>query len=215
MNNLNKSNKLKSYLLIFIFIFIFIFSPLKTYAYEENAVFAGGCFWCLEHDLENIPGVISVESGYSGGDKGYPTYPNHTGHREVISIKYESKTISYKELLRKYWRNIDPFDKEGQFCDKGDSYRAAIYFGNEEQKDLAFKSLDKASKELNVPLDSISVEILPLKEFWIAERYHQDFAINNELKYSFYRFTCGRDNRLKEVWGKKAGEMNRWSQGGS
>ncbi len=176
--------------------------PLQAYAESEEAIFAGGCFWCLEHDLEKLDGVVSAESGYSGGDLTNPTYQNHIGHKEVVKVKFNSDIISYKDLLENYWINIDPFDSNGQFCDRGDSYKPVIFTSNEEQKREAKDSQENISLALNIPLDQLKVQIIDSKAFWIAEEYHQDYAVNNPLKYNFYRTSCGRDNRLKKVWGE-------------
>ena len=181
---------------------ILIASPLQASAESEEAIFAGGCFWCLEHDLEKLDGVVSAESGYSGGDSINPTYENHSGHQEVVKVSFDSDIISYKELLKQYWFNIDPFDNKGQFCDRGDSYKPVIFISNQKQDQDAKEIQENISVGLNVPLDQLKVDILESKAFWIAEKYHQDFADKNPLKYNFYRTSCGRDNRLKKVWGE-------------
>ena len=196
-------NKIFRTLVVFCMISqLIIASPIKVFAQSEEAIFAGGCFWCLEHDLEKIDGVLSAESGYSGGDLTNPTYENHSGHQEVVKVSYDSDVISYKDLLKRYWINIDPFDDQGQFCDRGNSYKPVIFTSNQEQKDEAKESKEKISVALNIPLDELKVDIIDSKTFWIAEKYHQDFAVKNPLKYKFYRTSCGRDNRLKKVWGK-------------
>tara|TARA_Y100001968_G_scaffold162025_1_gene148189 strand:- start:108 stop:710 length:603 start_codon:yes stop_codon:yes gene_type:complete len=177
-------------------------APVKVFAQSQEAIFAGGCFWCLEHDLEKLDGVLSVESGYSGGDLNNPTYDNHIGHQEVVKVSFNSDIISYKDLLKNYWINIDPFDDNGQFCDRGDSYKPVIFTSNEEQQREAKESQENISLALNIPLDQLKVEVHDAKNFWIAEKYHQDFAVKNPLKYKFYRTSCGRDNRLKKVWGE-------------
>ena len=181
---------------------ILISCPVKVFAESQEAIFAGGCFWCLEHDLEKLHGVVSAESGYSGGDLTNPTYENHSGHQEVVKVVFDPDIIDYKYLLKQYWVNIDPFDNEGQFCDRGNSYKPIIFTSNEEQKDEAKESKARISLSLNIPNDQLKVEILDAKTFWIAEKYHQDFAVKNPLKYKFYRYSCGRDNRLKKVWGE-------------
>ena len=181
---------------------LLIVFPLRVSADSEEAIFAGGCFWCLEHDLEKIDGVFSAESGYSGGDLINPTYENHSGHQEAVKISFDSNIISYKELLNQYWLNIDPFDNKGQFCDRGDSYKPIIFTSNQEQERAAKESQKNIAVGLDIPLDQLKVEIIDSKSFWIAEDYHQDFADKNPLKYNFYRTSCGRDNRLKKVWGK-------------
>ena len=176
--------------------------PVKVFAESQEAIFAGGCFWCLEHDLEKLDGVVSAESGYSGGDLINPTYENHVGHQEVVKVNFNSDIISYKDLLENYWINIDPFDADGQFCDRGDSYKPVIFTSNEDQVREVKESKDRISLALNIPLDQLKVNVRNSKTFWIAEKYHQDYAINNPLKYKFYRTSCGRDSRLKRVWGE-------------
>ena len=175
--------------------------PVKVFAESQEAIFAGGCFWCLEHDLESLNGVFSAESGYSGGDLIKPTYENHKGHQEVVKVSFDPQVISYKDLLKQYWINIDPFDDQGQFCDRGDSYKPVIFTSNQEQESDAKEIKEIISLELNIPSDQLKVDIINSKAFWIAENYHQDFAVKNPLKYKFYRTSCGRDNRLKRVWG--------------
>ncbi len=195
-------NKIFRRLIVFcILLQLFIACPLQVFAEAEEAIFAGGCFWCLEHDLEKLDGVISAESGYSGGDLNNPTYENHSGHQEVVKVSFDPNVISYKDLLQQYWFNIDPFDDKGQFCDRGNSYKPVIFTSNQEQKSDAKESEKNISDELNIPLDQLKVDIIDSKDFWIAEKYHQDFAVKNPLKYNFYRTSCGRDNRLKRVWG--------------
>ena len=200
MNSMNKI--LRRLILICMILQLLIVYPLQAFAESEEAIFAGGCFWCLEHDLEILEGVESVESGYSGGDIINPTYENHSGHQEVVKVRFNSDIISYKDLLQSYWINIDPFDGDGQFCDRGNSYKPIIYTSNESQERDARESKETISLALNVPSDQLKVGILKANTFWIAEKYHQDFALKNRLKYSFYRNSCGRDNRLKKVWGK-------------
>ena len=179
-----------------------ILFPLQAFAESEEAIFAGGCFWCLEHDLEKLDGVVSAESGYSGGDLTNPTYDNHSGHQEVVKVSFDSDVISYKDLLNQYWVNIDPFDNKGQFCDRGDSYKPVIFTSSQEQERDAKESQKNISVALNIPLEQLKVDITESKVFWAAEDYHQDFAVKNPLKYNFYRTSCGRDNRLKKVWDK-------------
>ena len=195
-------------IILTIFLFsLFVCSPVSVSASFQEAIFAGGCFWCLEHDLEKLDGVISVESGYSGGDLVNPSYDNHSGHQEVVKVSFDSDVISYRDLLKKYWINIDPFDNGGQFCDRGDSYKPVIFISSQDQQREALKSKESISILLNVPLDQLKVDIVNSKNFWIAEDYHQDFAIKNPLKYNFYRKSCGRDLRLKNVWEKYKKEI--------
>ena len=196
-------NKIFRRLIVFsILLQLLIACPLQAFAESEEAIFAGGCFWCLEHDLEKLDGVVSAESGYSGGDLINPTYQDHSGHQEVVKVIFDSDIISYKDLLKQYWINIDPFDNNGQFCDRGDSYKPVIFTSNQEQKRDAKKSQETISVGLNIPLEQLKVDIVESKVFWLAENYHQDFAVKNPLKYNFYRTSCGRDNRLKKVWGE-------------
>jgi peptide-methionine (S)-S-oxide reductase len=183
-------------------------------AATEEAVLAGGCFWCLEHDLEELPGVLEVISGYSGGSLERPSYrqvsAGGTGHQESVRVRFDSDKIGYATLLRAYWRNIDPFDGGGQFCDKGDSYRPVIFTGNAQQKMEARNSAAAAAKELGRPVSSLKVAIKPLNRFWPAEAYHQNYAERNALKYRYYRFACGRDHRLDQVWGARARSDQPW-----
>ena len=202
------SGTTKFLLSLFIICSIFL-NPINTLA--EDIVLGGGCFWCLEHDLESLQGVESVVSGYSGGDLINPSYENHEGHQEVVLVKYDTEVVDVDEILRLYFRNIDPFDREGQFCDRGDSYRPIIFYQNEEENNKSKIALISASKELNVIPENIKVELKERGKFWVAEDYHQDFANNNELKYKFYRFACGRDKRLDQLWGMNARSSNKWS----
>ena len=196
-------NKIFRRLIVFCMLLqLLITYPLQAFAESEEAIFAGGCFWCLEHDLEKLDGVISAESGYSGGDLVNPTYENHSGHQEVVKVSFDADIISYKDLVQKFWFNIDPFDDKGQFCDRGSSYKPVIFISNQEQRSDAKDSKVNISVELNIPSDQLKVDIIDSKTFWIAEKYHQDFAVKNPLKYNFYRTSCGRDNRLKKVWGE-------------
>ena len=141
-----------------------------------------------------------------------PTYENHNGHQEVVLVNYDSEVVTLSEIYRLYFRNIDPLDGGGQFCDRGDSYRPVIFFENSDEKNEASKSLLSASKELGVNLEKINVELKPKSQFWEAEEYHQDFANRNELKYKFYRFSCGRDQQLDKLWKENARSINVWSE---
>ena len=200
---MSSMNKIFRRLIVFsILLQLLIACPLQAFAESEEAIFAGGCFWCLEHDLEKLDGVVSAESGYSGGDLINPTYQDHSGHQEVVKVIFDSDIISYKDLLKQYWVNIDPFDNKGQFCDRGDSYKPVIFTSNQEQNRDAKESQETISVGLNIPLEQLKVDIVESKVFWLAENYHQDFAVKNPLKYNFYRTSCGRDNRLKKVWGE-------------
>ena len=200
---------MKNLFSIFIIFLIFL-NPLRLNANE--IVLAGGCFWCMEHDLESLEGINNVKSGYSGGDILNPTYENHEGHQEVVLVNYDSNIIELETILRAYFRNIDPFDGEGQFCDRGNSYRPVIFYEDLDEADKSKNALISASRELGVSVDKIKVALKSRNKFWVAEEYHQDFAKNNELKYKFYRYACGRDKRLDQVWGEKAKKTIAWSE---
>jgi peptide-methionine (S)-S-oxide reductase len=169
----------------------------------QTAVFSGGCFWCMEHDMKGIPGVVAVESGYTGGHVDHPTYEDVTsdtsGHYESVKVTFDPSRIDYGFLLYKYWKLVDPTDNGGQFCDRGPSYRPAIFVANEQQRKIAEQSKIEAQKQLKH--GTIIVPILPLKTFWPAEEYHRNFAETNAAHYNAYREGCGRDARLRQVWG--------------
>ncbi|WP_136515465.1 peptide-methionine (S)-S-oxide reductase MsrA [Geomonas edaphica] len=174
----------------------------------QKATFAGGCFWCMEHPFDELPGVVSVTSGYTGGHTRNPTYDEvsagGTGHAESVQVIYDPGKISYDKLLTRFWHNIDPTAKDRQFCDAGHQYRSAIFYHDEEQRRLALKS--KQALEANKPFKgTIVTEIVPATEFYPAEEYHQHYYKKNPLRYSYYRLSCGRDHRLKELWGDQAG----------
>ena len=200
---------MKNIFTVFIIILIFV-NPIRLNANE--IVLAGGCFWCMEHDLESLEGIDDVSSGYSGGTISNPTYENHEGHQEVVLVNYDPNIIKLETILRAYFRNIDPLDGEGQFCDRGNSYRPVIFYEDLEEKDKSKNALINASKELDISVDEIKVELKPRNKFWVAEDYHQDFANNNELKYKFYRYACGRDKRLDQVWGDRAKKAIYWRE---
>jgi len=172
-------------------------------AETQTAVFAGGCFWCMEPPFESLKGVKAVVSGYTGGKLDQPTYEQvskgDTGHYEVVRVEFDPKLVSYQELLRVFWRQIDPFDARGQFCDKGPQYRAAIFYLNDEQKKQAEQSLRETEKTFKEK--KIVTEVLSAGRFYDAEAYHQDYYKKNPIRYKYYRSRCGRDDRLKEVWG--------------
>ncbi len=175
---------------------------------QEKAAFAGGCFWCMEHPFDELPGVISVTSGYTGGHKINPTYEEvsagGTGHAESVQVIYDPKRISYEKLLDVYWHNIDPTTPNRQFCDAGNQYRTAIFYYTETQKRLA--ELSKKALEKSKPFKGpIVTEIVPAGVFYPAEEYHQHYYRKNPIRYRFYRQSCGRDKRLKELWGSAAG----------
>ncbi len=174
----------------------------------EKATFAGGCFWCMEHPFDEIPGVVSVTSGYTGGRKKNPTYEEvsagGTGHAESVQVVYDPARVTYEKLLNVFWHNIDPTAKDRQFCDSGRQYRSAIFYHNEEQHRLAMqsKSLLEKNKTFKEP---VVTEIVQATEFYPAEDYHRHYYKNNPIRYKYYRFRCGRDQRLKELWGTAAG----------
>lgn len=178
---------------------------MSTTAFADKTIFAGGCFWCMESDFEKLPGVIDVVSGFTGGTLKNPTYNgNHSGHYEAVEITYDSREISYQQLLDHYWINIDPFDSKGQFCDKGSSYLSAIFVDSELQRNIAQASKKQIS--LMFPDKVVVTPILNRSTFYpIAgdESYHQNYAENNPVRYNFYRWNCGRDQRLKTIWGTK------------
>jgi len=198
--------KLYKYLLISLFS---IASSSAVYADDslnknalKTATFAGGCFWCMEPPFDQLNGVISTTSGYTSGFKDNPTYrevsSGSTGHTEAIQIKYDPDKVSYQELLAVFWRNIDPIAVDRQFCDKGSQYRSGIYYHDEAQKIEAEKSLQAIQKQLE---GKIATEIVAASTFYLAEEYHQDYYLKNPVRYKFYRYRCGRDQRLEELWG--------------
>ena len=195
---------------------VLLSSSDSVLAEEQSAVLAGGCFWCMESDLEKLPGVISVESGYSGGNVSEPTYQQvsaeTTGHQEVVEVLFDPAKISFPRLLQSYWRNVDPLDGGGQFCDRGDSYRPVIFTSGAQQASEALASQTAVAGELKVSESALKVEIKPLEKFWPAEDYHQNFAELNSVKYKYYRWACGRDKRLDEVWGDQARTANSWAK---
>ena len=166
------------------------------------AIFAGGCFWCTESDFDKMKGVVSTTSGYVGGRTRNPTYEQvsagGTGHYEAVRVVYDPAVIGYGELARRFFRTIDAVDAGGQFCDRGSQYRAALFVANEAERRLAEAAKAQAARALKQP---IVTEILPVAKFYPAEGYHQDYYRRNPVRYRFYRFSCGRDARLKELWG--------------
>ncbi len=175
---------------------------LTASAANDVAIFAGGCFWCMESPFDEMDGVISSTAGYTGGHTEHPNYKQissgTTGHYEAVQIEYDSSKVSFDELLAVYWKNIDPFDADGQFCDKGPQYRAAIFTRNDEEKELANKSKASLQEKLDGKA-AIVTAILPAKKFYAAEDYHQDYYLKNPIRYKYYRYRCGRDERLKQV----------------
>lgn len=172
-----------------------------------TATFAGGCFWCMEAPFDVLPGVTATVSGYTGGFKKNPSYEEvsagTTGHAEAVQITYDSTKISYTQLLQVFWRNIDPLASNRQFCDSGSQYRSAIFYHNEEQRQLAMASQHQLEESGRFK-QPIVTEIVAATEFYPAEDYHQDFYKKNPLRYKAYRAGCGRDRRLQELWGETA-----------
>ena len=174
----------------------------------EKATFAGGCFWCMEAPFDSLPGVVSVTSGYTGGNRKNPTYKEvsagGTGHAESVQIEYDPARISYSKLLDVFWHNVDPLTRDAQFCDHGPQYRSAIFYHSEEQKRLAEAS-KKALEDSNRFSSPVVTEIVAASQFYAAEEYHQHYYKKNPIRYTYYRSRCGRDRRLKELWGESAG----------
>jgi peptide-methionine (S)-S-oxide reductase len=182
--------------------------PLFAQQEPDTAIFAGGCFWCVEADFDKVPGVLETLSGYIGGERPDPTYEEvsagGTGHAEAVRITYDPAQVSYQKLLDVFWRSIDPTTPNRQFCDRGSQYRSAIFYLNEEQHRLAEAS--RTALEADKPFaEPIVTEISPADEFYPAEEYHQDYYRMNPLRYRFYRFNCGRDQRLEVLWGASSG----------
>ena len=169
-----------------------------------TATFAGGCFWCVEADFDKVPGVISTTSGYTGGHVPNATYQQvsagGTGHAEAVEVVYDPAKVSYEKLLDGFWHHVDPLVKNRQFCDVGDQYRTAIFVRNDEERRLAQESLQKVAAMLKAP---VYTEIASAGPFYKAEDYHQDYYLKNPVRYKYYRWNCGRDQRIEQVWGKQ------------
>ena len=179
-----------------------VLGPAAAPQHLAKATFAGGCFWCMVHPFDELKGVVTVTSGYTGGETKNPTYDEvssgTTGHRESVEVIYDPRQITYAKLLDVFWHNVDPTNNEGQFCDSGPQYRSAIFFHDAEQKRLAEISKAALQKRMKVYTD-----ILPAGVFYAAEEYHQNFYKKNPVRYRFYRLNCGRDFVLDRVWGKR------------
>jgi len=179
---------------------------MATPASAATTILAGGCFWCMEADFEKLAGVVDVVSGFSGGTLPNPTYNgNHAGHYEVVEITYDPQRLSYHQLLDYYWRHIDPFDAGGQFCDRGHSYLAAIFVASDEERSIAEQS--KEQVQAMFPNQKVVTPILPATTFWPIkgdESDHQDYYKKNPIRYNYYRWGCGREQRVKEIWGDQA-----------
>lgn len=171
-----------------------------VWAKTAEAIFAGGCFWCMEADFDKLPGVLKTYSGYDGGKVKNPTYRQVSGgktnYAEAVKVIYDPDKVSYHELVAYFWRHIDPTVKDAQFCDKGRQYRSAIFYLNQEQKKIA----EASKKKLERRFETIYTEITSSTQFYLAEAYHQNYYQKNPLRYQFYRYRCGRDRRIQEVW---------------
>jgi len=189
-----------------IFLLLVGLLTIASSAAADKAIFAGGCFWCIESDFEKLEGVNEAISGFTGGTIKNPTYNgNHSGHYEAVEVDYDPNIVSYQDLLDHFWVNIDPFDARGQFCDKGFSYLSAIFVANEKEKALAENSLKRVVNQF--PNQKVVTPIINASTFYPIkgnESYHQDYYKNNSVRYNYYRWSCGRDQRLEEIWGEKS-----------
>ena len=196
--------KLLSKLVVIVCLPFLSLTSINSHAEEDIATLAGGCFWCIESDFEKIDGVLSVVSGYTGGSLSNPSYKQvstgNTGHTEAVQITFDNTKVSFEQLLEHFWVNIDPEDGSGQFCDRGLQYRSEIFYHNEAQKQAALASLDRvaSSDKLDV---SVATAVTMATDFYIAEDYHQDYYKKNPTRYKYYRWSCGRDKRLEQLWG--------------
>ncbi len=175
--------------------------PQKT----ASAVFAAGCFWCVEQAFDEVDGVLETTSGYTGGTKAKPTYEEvssgGTGHTEALKVTYDPSKVTYDRLLQQFWHNVDAMDGGGQFCDRGNQYRPAIFYGSPEEQQAAEASKTQVAAELG---KSVAVQIVPAGPFYAAEQYHQDYYKKDPVRYKFYKWNCGRAQRLEQLWGKAA-----------
>jgi len=196
------SLRITSVILLLMFINPLIYAASTA---QESVVLAGGCFWCIEADFEKLDGVVDVVSGYSGGQIENPTYnqvsSGASGHLEVVKVNFNPDKISYDQILDYFWRHIDPTRNDGQFCDRGSQYRPAIFYNNSKQKTAALRSMMMIDKSKPFP-EPLKVELIQLTGFYPAEQYHQDYYKKNSYRYQFYRYSCGRDARIKELWGE-------------
>jgi peptide-methionine (S)-S-oxide reductase len=168
-------------------------------AATETAIFAGGCFWCVEDAFDQVDGVTETVSGYAGGTKPNPTYGDHEGYVEAVKVTYDPAKVTYAKLLDQYWHNVDPFDPNGQFCDQGSAYRTVVFVTNDGEKELAEKTKEEIAARFK---QAVATEIKPTTTFTAAEDYHQDYHNQNPVSYKYYKWGCGRAQRLAEIWGK-------------
>ena len=166
----------------------------------KTAIFAGGCFWCVEDAFDAVPGVTETVSGYAGGTKPNPNYGDHEGYVEAVKVTYDPAKVSYPQLLDTYWHNVDPFNPDGQFCDEGPAYRTVIFTSEDAEKELAEKTKGDVQARFK---EDVATEIRPTTTFTAAEDYHQDYHLKNPTRYKFYKWNCGRAQRLAEIWGDK------------
>lgn len=191
---------------IFKLLFLLCLSISRVSAEPDSqrvAIFAGGCFWCMEKPFDNLDGIVETTTGYTGGKTVDPSYTQvsagKTGHFEAVKVIYDPNRTTYRQLLEVFWRNVDPLDPHGQFCDRGPQYRSAIFYLNDEQRDLAATSRKVLESQQRFS-GKIATLILPAGRFYRAEEYHQNYYQTHPLKYRFYRLTCGRDRRLRQLW---------------
>lgn len=175
--------------------------PVTAAVETKTAIFAGGCFWCVEAAFDEVDGVTETVSGYAGGTKPNPTYGDHEGYQEAVKVTYDPTKVTYAKLLDTYWHNIDPFDANGQFCDQGNAYRSVIFYGNDEEKGLADSTKRQVAERFK---EDVATEIKPTTTFTAAEGYHQNYHNTNAISYKFYKWNCGRAQRLEKLWGPKA-----------
>jgi peptide-methionine (S)-S-oxide reductase len=186
----------------FLAAFVIVGNAHDTRAGEsKTAIFAGGCFWCVEDAFDKVDGVTGTVSGYAGGTTPNPTYGSHEGYVEALKVTYDPSKVTYAQLLDNYWHNIDPFDPSGQFCDKGPAYRTVVFVSNDDEKALA----EKTKKDIADRFEKdVATEVRPTTTFYAAEDYHQDYHEQNPISYKYYKWNCGRAQRLAEIWGDKS-----------
>lgn len=204
---------IRKFLVPLIFLGISMVNIVDAAKPRAEAIFAAGCFWCIEEAFSNMNGIIDTEVGFIGGHVANPTYDQvsnkNTGHREAIRIVYDPAKVDYKTLLKRFWQNVDATDAGGQFCDRGESYKSAIYYKNNTQKKLAVASKNKITKS-NILNKNVVTDIIKAGKFYKAEGYHQKYHRKNPIRYKYYKFRCGRAARLQELWGKVNAEF--WSK---